>query len=64
MWYKRAFDEKVDLEEKAKTKLSKEQDYEKPQFLTDIDDPNEVAQYVSVSISEAINKYFDETPKK
>lgn len=63
MWYKKAFDESVNLEEKAKQKLLEEEDYEKPQFLTDIDDPNEVAQYVSMTISEAVNKYFDETPE-
>lgn len=63
MWYKFSLDSWEDLENKSNKQLAREMNSEAP-MLTDIDDANEIAQYVSVSVKNAMIGYLKSSDKK
>ena len=63
MWYKFSLGSWEDLENKSNEQLAREMNSEAP-MLTDIDDANEIAQYVSVSIKNAMIGYLKSSDKK
>jgi len=63
MWYKFSLDSWEQIEKKSNEELAHQMNSEAP-LLTEIDDANEIAQYVSVSIKNAMIGYLKSLDKK